>query len=355
MHILRSALILLLTLAGLSSASAQSASTAAPQLAGTKPWREAVVSVKDLDDIGGFLKTKGGWQEVASGNIERAELSYYGLTKNAGGSYRLMCASDTRAEGCIRLVRFTGVAQRPIRLAARPWDTGGIFSLMVRVASVPDIFKAAIDYGWWAESEPIFFSFGTSDLRNVVITGPHGINFALYERMSPPFDAFGITPMSRSFNSMRMVRNQKQALAFYSQTLGFATLFNADYLDDAPTASNFSIPHSLAPVIPRRAAVVYPEPTANGAPPEAGRIELMQFPGFTGRDFSSLASPPNLGILTVRYETSDADALAAAYKARGIPVAYGPATISMPPYGSVRVFAVRDPDGSLTEFFSPLK
>jgi hypothetical protein len=82
---------------------------------------------------------------------------------------------------------------------------------MMRSDDLPALFDTAILAGWWAESPPIRFSFGGSDLRNVVLTGPHGINFAVYERLSPPFTAFPLGPISQGFNSMRMVASRPTA------------------------------------------------------------------------------------------------------------------------------------------------
>jgi catechol 2,3-dioxygenase-like lactoylglutathione lyase family enzyme len=314
------------------------------QTAPVLPWTEAVVSVRDLEGASALFREVGLWRDVARGKISRAELDYYRLPKAARGSYRLICPPAGN-RGCIRFVRFDGVAQRPIRLAARPWDTGGIYSIMIRSDNVQLLFDAAIARGWWAESEPIRFDFGGSQLRNVVLTGPHGFNVAVYERVAPPFTAFPVGAMSEGFNSMRMVRDHTAALDFYTRGLGFGLLFNSDYLDDKPTASNFSIPHNYVQKIPRRAAVVQP------APGETGRMELMQFPGFTGKDMSAHASPPNLGIISVRYPVTDISAYRAALKARGIPAVYLAENISLTGVGEISLMAVRDPDGSLTEFY----
>jgi catechol 2,3-dioxygenase-like lactoylglutathione lyase family enzyme len=307
-------------------------------------WTEAVISVRDLETASSLFRQVGQWRDVASGNMSRAELAYYALPANARGSFRLVCAPKATT-GCIRFVRFDGVEQRPVRLAARPWDTGGIFSVMIRSNNVQQLFDAAVARGWWAESEPIRFDFGGSKLRNVVLTGPHGVNIAVYERVEPPFTAFPVGAMSQGFNSMRMVRDHTASLDFYTKGLGFGLLFNADYLDDKPTASNFSIPHNFVQRIPRRAAVVYP------APGETGRIELMQFPGFTGKDVSSHASPPNLGILSVRYPVKNLSVYVDQLRARGIAPVYQAQSVKMAGIGTTDMIAVRDPDGSLTEFY----
>lgn len=313
------------------------------------PWTEATVSVSDFKPVEAFLVKAAGWRLIASGPQDASELAFYRLAAPARGAYRLLCAPQAR-DGCIRLVRYSGVpAQRPVRLAARPWDTGGLFSLMTRSNDVEALFSAALKAGWWAESEPIRFQFGGSDLKNVVLTGPHGINIAVYERLSPPFSAFPVTPLSKAFNAMRMVKDQPGVLRFYTDVLGFKVQFDADYLDPQPQASNFSLPHNLTTSIARRAAVVYPHPG------ETGRLEIMQFTGLTGKDVSAYASAPNLGILSVRYPVSNAAAYAALIGARGGALAYPLRQVRLAPIGRVLIFAVRDPEGSLSEFYQRLE
>jgi catechol 2,3-dioxygenase-like lactoylglutathione lyase family enzyme len=310
------------------------------------PWRDAEVSVRNIPDASKLFVKAGGWRITDKGALSRTELDYWRLPVRATATFARLCAPRVET-GCIRFVQFAHVEQREIRRVARPWDTGGIFSLMVRSDNVDDLFERALKLGWWAESEPIDFEFGGAALRNVVLTGPHGINIAVYTRRAPPFTAFPVGRISQSFNSMRMVRDQKAALAFYREQLGFGLLFDSDYLDPAPQVTNFSVPINLSTSLIRRAAVVHP------APGETGRMELMQFVGFAGRDFSKLASPPNLGILSVRYPVSGLAAYRTQLEARGVAIAYAAPAVSVAGLGKVTLFAVRDPDGNLTEFYEP--
>ena len=313
------------------------------------PWTEAVVSVRDLEQSSKLFLEYGQWQIISEAAMDRLELDYWKLPVETTGRYRLICAPKA-ASGCIRFVRIDGVAkQKPIRPAARPWDTGGIFSLMIRSDDVDTLFDKALEMGWWAESEPYRFSFGTSDLNNVVLTGPHGINIAVYERIKPEFTTFPVGRMSQTFNSMRMVRDQKASLKFYREKLGLGLLFDQDYLDPTPTTSNFSVPINLTTGIVRRAAVIH------HAPGETGRMELMQFVGFEGRDFSKQASLPNLGIISVRYPVTGLQAYHKQLASRGVNIEYEARTVPVGAIGSVDLFAIRDPDGNITEFYEKME
>lgn len=313
---------------------------------GVKPWSEAVVSVSDLDASSQWLIEHGGWEISAEGKVHRTELDYWGLPKSTSASFRRICAAKANT-GCIRYIRFDGVEeQRTIRPAARPWDTGGIFSIMLRTEDAQAAFDAALDLGWWAESQPYRFSFGGSDLVNVVVRGPHGVNYALYEREAPPFDAFPVGHLSQAFNTMRMVKDQPVSLAFYRDKLGFDVLFDAPFTDPEPRSNNFSVPANLATTLIRRAAVAQPV-----LPEETGRVEVMQFEGFDGRDFSANASAPNLGILSVRYPVARLDAYQKFLANNQVQPSHSIATVTIDGIGQTKMFAVRDPDGNLTEFY----
>ena len=307
------------------------------------PWTEAIVSVRDLDKASRLLREVGSWQVTGKGRLSRDELHYWRLPATATAAFMRVCAPATDT-GCIRFVRFQGVAQRPVRLAARAWDTGGIFSIMVRSKDVQSVFDRAIASGWWAESEPIGFQFGGSVLKNVVLQGPDGFQLAVYERSSPPFTAFSLGSISQGFNSMRMVRDQRASVGFYRK-LGFKTVFDSDYRDPAPQASNFSLPHNLTQTVIRRASALQP---VDG---EAGRVEVMEFVGLVGKSAFGFAHAPNLGILSVRYPVKGLVRYQAQVAERGVPAVQSARAVSIAGMGRVDLFAVADPDGALTEFY----
>ncbi|MCZ8019478.1 VOC family protein [Novosphingobium sp.] len=311
---------------------------------GVAPWSEAVVGVAAFRPFTDLLEGQGGWTRTAAGKVQRAELATWNVPAKASASFERWCAPQA-SSGCIRFVRFTGVPQRPVRLAARAWDPGGIYSLMVRSDDVPALFDAAIKAGWWAESEPVRFTFGASDLRNVVLTGPHGINIAVYQRVSPPFTAFPVGRISHAFNSMRMVKNKARARDFYLNNLGFELVFDSDREPPEPARSNFGIPLNHTPRIPRAAAALQP------VPGETGRVEVMEMQGFTGTDQSAHASPPNLGLLLLRFPVRDLAAYRRSVEAKGTTIAYAAQGVRIANLGTVDLFAVRDPDGNLTEFY----
>ena len=314
------------------------------------PWSEAVVSVENIDKASALFKVAGDWRLTHQGKVARTELEYWKLPAKVSARFERWCAPQADT-GCIRFVSFKGIEQRPIRLATRAWDTGGIYSFMVRSDNVPALFETAIKMGWWAESEPIRFTFGKSDLRNVVLTGPHGINLAVYERISPAFDAFPVGRISQGFNSMRMVKSRIVARDFYAKLLGFQIVFDSSSEPAEPAQSNFGIPYNYTPQIKRAAAALQP---VEG---ETGRVEVMQIDGFTGSDSAQYSSPPNLGIISVRYPVKGLWPYRKSLESKGVTAEFSGDAVSIKGIGAkgrAHIFAVRDPDGNLTEFFETL-
>ncbi len=230
----------------------------AAQQHGIAPWTEAVVSVADLDESSAWLIADGGWRVVAGGALSREELDYWQLPSGVSAVFRKVCAAQAET-GCIRFVRFDGAEnQRPIRLAARPWDTGGIFSIMLRTDDAHALFDAAIARGWWAESQPYAFSFGGSDLVNVVIRGAAWRELRPVRTARPAIQRFSGRAAQPGVQHHAHGEGSASQSRVVSRRLGLQTLFDAPFTDPEPRANNFSVPANLAMTLVRRAAVVQP-------------------------------------------------------------------------------------------------
>ncbi|MDI9348332.1 MAG: VOC family protein [Methylacidiphilales bacterium] len=313
-----------------------------------KPWTETVVSVSNISNSARLFRELGGWRLSEKGTVSRAELDYWKLSDLVSAKYERFCAPQAKI-GCIRFIQYTGVETRPIRLAKRAWDSGGIYSIMVRSNDVHWLFNQALALGWWAESEPVEFTFKGSKLRNVVLTGPDGIQLAVYERISPPFSGFPVGAISQSFNSMRMVKDKKISRDFYEQKLGFKLVFDSAFEPAEPFPSNFGIPFNYTPVIKRSAAALYP---IEG---ETGRVELMQLEGFNGVSVADFARPPNRGIISVRFPVDNVSSYRSRLIEQGVAIAYEAKALEIVGIGKVDILAVRDPDGAITEFYQVIE
>lgn len=312
-------------------------------------WHEAVVSVRDFGPWEKFFIEIVGWKILARGPADQGQAERWGLPASTKIE-EVLIANPNDGRGLVRLVRFVGVEQQIIRGAAQPWDTGGIFSLMVRSQDSAALYAKVAALGWTAYNEPVDFGFGSSQLRNVILRGPDGVNIAVYERLSPriaPWPEGQV--LAAPFNAMQIVRDIGAAKRFYGEVLGFTQISGGDYFNDKDEPNNFGLPVNYATKIARAYGIFA------RADKQPGSVELMQFAGFTGRDLAARAEAPNLGILALRYAVFDAATYAAEIESRGGRIEGRIETVTISPYGAVKHFYLSTPDGVRLEFLEPAK
>lgn len=313
-------------------------------------WHEAVISVSDIDRTRQFFEKAAGWQLLDEGPLTADELAYLGLPSDSeGGRYAVMRPLDF-PQGWVRLVRYPGQAHPIIRANAQAWDTGGIFSIMTRSADARLNLRTAEGLGWLAYNEPYQFDFGELSLLNLVMRGPDGLNVAAYEWLAPELpDPPATGSLSKAFNSMQMVRDLPATRRFYVDQLGFEVIAEGEFIDPENRPTNFALPLNYATRIPRAYVILIPA----GADRAAGRVELMAFPGFEGRDLSGRVESGARGIQSLRFPVSDLDAMTRRIKKAGAPALFGPARLPMPPFGNARAVTTRSPEGAWLTFFQP--
>jgi catechol 2,3-dioxygenase-like lactoylglutathione lyase family enzyme len=311
-------------------------------------WHEAVLSVRDFAPWRTFFVDIVGWKEIARGTAASGVAESFGLPANTPIE-EVVIANPNEPRGLVRLMKFGGAAaQTIIRGAAQPWDTGGIFSLMVRSQDAKALYERVAALGWTAYNEPVDFGFGPSQLRNVILRGPDGINIGVYERLAPRVTEWPQGQvLAAPFNAMQTVRDVAAAKKFYADVLGFTLLSGGDYFNDKDEPNNFGLPVNYATKVARAYGIFA------RADKQAGSVELMQFAGFVGRDLAPRAKAPNLGILSLRYAVADAAGYAKAIAGRGAALDGKVTEIALAPYGTVKRFATHTPDGVRLEFFQP--
>ena len=314
----------------------------------TSDWQEAVVSVTDLDRTARFFLEIGGYEVKWRGALGEDSIAAWGLPEKTTGE-ALLLGSPGYDSGLVRLVRFDNAGPRvPMRPGSRAWDTGCYFSLMVRMKDMEAVYADAIRLGWWTETPITYLEWGASKLNVVIYRGPDGVQVQGYERLAPPLP--GTIPeferMTGPFNVMQMVRDRDAAYRFFTEILGFATFFNGPpYVAAEPTPMPLGIPLNLTTEIPYRAGIVFPTPG------EFGRMEMIEIMGLDGRDYAERCHAPNLGILAVRFPVEDVETALATIGARGWTIAAPIRKLSLEPWGAVRLFEVKTPDGAIVQFF----
>lgn len=338
---------LLAGIALLASALASVCFAATPTPVPSGPWREAVVSVSDLDRTAAFFIEVGGYEIRWRGQVDPSQLAHWQLPTNARAE-ALLLAPAWATNGHIRLIQFSNVPQVPTRPGARPWDTGCYFSLMVRGKALDRRYAEAVRLGWWTESEVIAVDFDTSKLKTVIFKGPDGINVAVYERLSPALDPYWpvFDRFTQPFNNMQTVRDRDASFDFFEQVLGLQTFYKGESsVAASPTYSNFSIPTQQTTTSRQLAGIMFPTPS------EVGRMEFIEFMDLDGRDYSDRCLPPNLGILAIRYPVTGVSRIAELITERGATILFPPEVVKVKPGGAQTSFAIQSPDGAIIEFF----
>ena len=159
------------------------ASAATTEAVTAQPWQEVVVSVSDLDRTARFFTEIGQYQAKWRGALHESEIKAWELPQGASGEALLLGPQDYET-GLIRLVRFDNAPESvPMRPGSRSWDTGCYFSMMVRMKNMPEIYRRAIDLGWWTETPVTPLNFRGSELRIVIYREPDGVQVQGYERV----------------------------------------------------------------------------------------------------------------------------------------------------------------------------
>ena len=311
-------------------------------------WQETVLSVSDLEEMTAFYQNTFGWEVRSRGNVSRSQLTAWGLPANASAKYTLV-ANPGSKKGFVRIVDFDGVDQVRIREHDQAWETGGIFNMNIRVADMKSTSKKATDAGWQGPSAPVNFIFGPYDVWEWIPRHKDGVRVAFVERVAPVLtDWPNLKTSSRAFNSTQIVADIDRAMAFYEGVLGFQTYLENRSPSKAPADHVLGLSREAMVEIVRDVRIVHP------AGKNDGSVEILEFEDYTGRDFSDRAVPPNLGNLMLRFPVPSVDKLVTHLESAGVNLTYQPVTTSMPPYGNVKVIAIRAPDGAWLEFFEKL-
>lgn len=308
-------------------------------------WREAVLSVSDLAGWINLWTQAAGYEVVYRGQAGKDWLEVWQLPAGASAEEALLSNPGTES-GFLRLVEFSGVPQRHIRSNGHTWETGGWFDVNARVVNLDAKFRQLQALGWQGFADPVSLTFGPFEVNEWLARGPDGVVIALIERVAPPLTGWPtLKNVSRLFNSTLVVADMIASYDFYVNKLGFEVYLETNGPSDTPGPNVLGLPHNLADKISRHVYIVNP---VGG---NEGSVELIEFDGLTGRDFSEHAHPPNLGVLSLRFPVEHAELLADNLVKKGVTVLSPPRTVNMAPYGEKTLFIVRGPNGEWLEFF----
>ncbi len=302
-------------------------------------WQEAVISVSHLDRWIEALGLIAGWKVLLRGAIAPSLYMHWGLPLHARGDEAVMAHPEER-DRWVRLMQIDGVPHQSIRGSAQPWDTGGTFSLLVRTRDIEGVLQRASDIGWGSFNDIDLMTFEEHRNRNVVLRGPDGVCFGLYESANDPAPHDFGAP----FTAQQMVRAIGPARDFYADVLDWSFWFDGE---TRLAINQFGMPSNFKGKVPKKVAIMQAQPDI------FGMVELVQWEVFEGRDLADRAVPPNRGHLALRWPVADLDRmLDRANKTNETTVAAQ--QVDLAPFGAVRLAGISTPDGALIELLEPL-
>lgn len=316
--------------------------------AGITGFQEAVISVGDLDAANETWQTVGGYEVICDGPVEPGLAAFWGLPADTP-MHNVVLRKGSGSRGFVRLVKIYGLPQVQIRSSGMPWDTGGFFDLYVYVSDVDTVFEQLRARGWQGYTDPVNYTLQVFDITEAIARGPNGEALVLMQRNAPPYDkvaAASESGMSWPFNTALLVPDYDANENFFANVLGWTVHLNGESLTPPPGLNPTAIPLNLASTLPRRFAAY-----ANSEDDRNGSLQILKTEGMTGVDFSDRTEPPNLGVLTMRVPVDDVDALAKQVEAKGYPIHVPVTSLTLPPYGPVKIMALKAPNGARIEFF----
>ena len=325
-----------------------------PHMTPDSGWQEAVCIVHDLEFWRPVADHTLGWDEIHAGPVDPSALAHWGQSEHISGTEAVFQCGE-EPQGLVRFVQLSGAAQDRVRAGAMPWDTGGIFSLMTRSRDLTGLATNLMNHGFTAMTDPTRFEYGGRVLINIIMRGPDGICFGVYERADPPLEGWShIKQMSQPFNAMQIVGDRDATYQFHHDVLGMEAYVHDDIKNPAPKQSNFGIPFNLTDQMTTKAAIMHPHGNQDADERQNGRLELIEWDGLDGRDLADRALPPNLGIMALRFPVSDLEATCTSIIDGGGTLFTQMHDVVLPPFGTVKLASVRTPDGVIYEFFEQL-
>ena len=320
---------------------------------GVTGFQEAVISVSDLKAATATWHEVGDFDVVCEGQAGPAMAQFWGLPPNTKID-QVVLKKKVANRGLVRLVKFNGIAQEQIRSSAQSWDTGGIFDLYMYVDDVRAIFPQLRARGWQSYNDPVTYTLGPFTVTEVLMRGPDGEVLCLMQRDAPPYNKaqFGLVPGAGKgfgwpFNSALISSEFAPGEKFFAEILGWTSHLSGDSKSAPPGDTPMGLPKNLAQTTARKFAAYAPHPTDRN-----GSIQIYVNEGLDGRDLSTRAHAPNLGILTLRVPVPDLDVFEKNIRAKGGGVATPRQSLELEPYGKVEMLSLKAPNGALIEFFA---
>lgn len=228
-----------------------------------------------------------------------------------------------------------------MRLDSQAWDTGGIYDINIRARDLDAAASKLRRIGWQAKAPVNQFSFGPFVVKEWIVRSPDGFELALIERIKPELKGWPLMKaMSRSFNSTQIVKDMSTSMHFYEKVLGFQRYLEHKGASKVAGPNVLGMPQNSARQVEREIYILSPDKSNEGS------IELLQFHGLDGADYSQTSHFPNLGIGLLRLPVENIEALQVHLIENQVEFIHRVKTL-----GSEKKMVVKAPEGAWLEFY----
>jgi catechol 2,3-dioxygenase-like lactoylglutathione lyase family enzyme len=306
---------------------------------------EAAISVADLDQAVGFWQRFAEWQVIHRGPVSQAMLAHWKLTTPMRAIEAVMGPRDA-VRGFVRLVQFGDGSAPSVRGHARPFDTGGLFDINVRVDDIGAAFARLEREGGRGFSEPLQFHFGPFLVREAAVAVRDGVTIAIIERLAPPLPPEQQPkPVAGIHQVVAVVRDFDTPWRLFTEVLGFTIQADMNDVSPPPGANLLGLPNNIAMRTRVRLGIVRPGPEATGV------FELLAYDDASGEDFAHRAHAPNRGILAARYRVPSLAPLVKRLQ-ESRTAFEGPVKLDLPPYGAVEMLTLNLAEGARVDLLA---
>ncbi len=307
--------------------------------------REIIYSTGNMVRALHFFEDYGGWNRVGAYQTDASVIANWGLGAEVTAD-EVLIQSDGYHSGQLRVMQFHNVEQEMIRSSQQPWDVGGIMDINLRVHEVSENFEKLRDMGWHGLSDPMLQVMGPFKLYDILMRGYDDVIVAFTHRLEPPMELTAkINLPTHVYKTTLTVADLEATKSFFVDQLGCTVLTEYAVIKDKPQENMFGLPFNLADKVTCKAVIL----TIHGD--NDVDFQIVEFDGVTGKDFSAKAVPPNKGFMLYRVELRGIEAYYEYVTNNGVMVCRDMDEVVIEPYGRVKLFCVKSPDGAIFEFF----
>lgn len=293
------------------------------------------VCSSDLDKSLSFFTNEMGLKNMCSGSFGKKEVkALYGL-ENSEAKYAML--KNNEQPTLLQLLTFTNAPAKPIREGRPSWDYG-YYDIAFRAkdnSAEYDHFTAA-GFAFYCPPTRYVADWINLDVLEAVLKGPDQMPMALIERLKEPIPKFP-GRFSIFTDCAITVENGDVSDRFYTEVLGMKKIFD-QMLPDGLVDDIVGVPHGT-----HTRMLMY----SGGNTPITECLEYS----LKGRSMCDVASPGNVGIFAVAYETDDLTQLLRTADKNGFKTAREPVELTMAPYGEVKQATIYGPGNILVEVF----